>query len=260
MNTKPFTVAVTRPEDADGPLSRHLRAGGARVVNWPVATMAPPRDPAPLHKALSHLADYDWIAFTSVNAVEAVTVGLEYTRGPRVAAVGESTADALRRANWPVDLIPEEADAAHLAATLLELGTRPRRVLFPASAIAQPTLVEALRVCGVEVDQVEAYDMSEIAAPADEWRSALGNNEIDAITFASPSAVTRLRKILGDDDFAKLAELVISAIGETTATIVRKNALTVTVTAQPSSLENLAAVTLATLAARASSAMKGPTV
>jgi uroporphyrinogen-III synthase len=254
----PPTVAVTRSEDADGPLSHHLRAGGARVVNWRVARIAPPRDLTPLRNALARLGDYDWIAFTSVNTVEAVTNELaDFTPGPRVAAVGEATADALRRADWPVDLIPAEADAAHLASTLLDLGTRPERVLFPASAIAQPTLVNALRACGVTVDQVEAYDLVDTPVPADTWRTALANGDVDAVTFASPSAVVRLRKILGDAMFAKLADLVITAIGDTTAAAVRDNALAVTAVARPSSLENLAAVTLAALAARSSSAMKG---
>jgi uroporphyrinogen-III synthase len=256
--TTPPTVAVTRSEDSEGPLSHHLRAGGARVVNWRVARIAPPRDPAPLRDALARLGDYDWIAFTSVNAVEAVTNELaDFTPGPRVAAVGEATADALRRADWPVDLIPAEADAAHLASTLLDLGTRPERVLFPASAIARPTLVNALRACGVTVDQVDAYDLADIPAPVDTWRAALMNKDVDAVTFASPSAVARLRKILGDDAFGRLADLVITAIGDTTAAAARDNALAVTAVARPSSLENLAAVTLAALGARDSSSMKG---
>ncbi|WP_420369330.1 uroporphyrinogen-III synthase [Curtobacterium sp. L1-20] len=101
------------------------------------------------------MAGYAWLVVTSATAVRVLA-----ERVPRlpsdllVAAVGEPTARAARAVGWTVDLVPPDASAAALAASLPETtGT----VLFPRSDIAAPTLVDALRARGIDVDDVVAY-------------------------------------------------------------------------------------------------------
>jgi uroporphyrinogen-III synthase len=253
------TIVVTRSEDDDGPLTRLLREAGQNVLHWQVTAIAPPADIDPLRDALKNLDDYDWIVFSSTAAVEAV-VGLRAAppAHARVAAVGHATAAQLRRAHWPVDLIPAQAGAEHLAAALLAQDHKARRVLFPASTIALPTLARTLRQADIAVDQIEAYRVVKVAGAAETWRSDLYKGAVDAVTFASPSAVSGLRAALHDTAFAKLDGLVVAAIGATTADALRRNGLTVTTVAKRSTLEDLAAVTLAALATR-TSAPKGLT-
>jgi uroporphyrinogen-III synthase len=94
-----------------------------------------------------------------------------------------------------------------------------------------------------------------VASPAPQWRTALRDGAVNAVTFASPSAVTRLRATLGDEHFARLKTVVVSAIGETTARSLRDQGLT-PVVAPSSSLNALAAVTTAALATTTPAAQK----
>jgi len=252
-NHAPATIVVTRPEGDDGPLTRLFARAGQKVLHWQVASVAPPADPAPLRAALKRLDDYDWIVFSSAAAVDAVVgEGAAPPKHARVAAVGTATAGRLRGAGWPVDLIPAQAGAEHLAEALLAQKHDARRVLFPASAVALPTLARQLRQAGLEVEQVEAYRLVDVSGPVATWRDLLTKGDVDAVTFASPSAVTGLREALKDEAFARINGLVVAAIGDTTATALQRNGLAVTTVAKPSSLDALAAATLAALAARPS--------
>ena len=247
----PATIVVTRSEGENGPLSRVFRDADQKVLNWQVAFITEPSDPEPLRRALARLVMYDWIVLSSGAAVDVVT---HYVDKPppdlRVAAVGTATAGRLRRAGWPVDAVPTVAGARYMAEAMLEQNRNIHRVLFPASATALPTLPRELNKAGVDVDQVEAYRLIDSTGPTDEWIAELEAGKVNAVTFTSPSAVTSLRKVLGDETFVKLGELVVTAIGATTAEAVRVNGLTVTDVAKPSSLESLAKVTLAALDAK----------
>jgi len=90
-------ILVTRRSEQTGSLREALSALGATVVEVPLIAHEPPADPRPLDEALGRLARYDWVAFTSANAVEAVAgrlarLGVPLAAGVRLAAVGPSTA------------------------------------------------------------------------------------------------------------------------------------------------------------------------
>jgi uroporphyrinogen-III synthase len=87
---------------------------------------------------------------------------------------------------------------------------------------------------------------------AETWRADIATRAVDAVTFASPSAVSGLRAALNDTAFAQLEGLVVAAIGATTAAALRQSGLTVTTVARRSTLEDLAAATLAALKVRTS--------
>src|SRR5262249_28512478 len=155
------SVVVTRAESADGPLSRELRSLGLDVVLWPAASGAA-ADPGQVRRALARLGDSEWLVSASRHAVAAVLERLP--RAPehlQVAAVGKATAQVLRQRGWPVDLVPDEANAAALIAAFaahLAAGAAAPRVLFPASSRALPTITAGLRQLGAEVTQVTAYE------------------------------------------------------------------------------------------------------
>jgi uroporphyrinogen-III synthase len=249
--TEPATIVVTRHEDDGGPLTHLLRGAGQNVLHWLVTAIAPPEDPTPLRNSLKNIESYDWVVFSSANAVEAVVDMLPAAPcRPQIAAVGAATARCLQDAGWTIDLLPAEAGSAHLADALLARRPLPKRVLFPASAVALPTLAQRLREGGVHVDQVDAYRTITASGPVESWHRALDDRAVDAVTFASPSAVFGLRAALTESYFTKIDGLVVSAIGATTADALRRNGLTVTTVAPRSTLEDLAAVTLAALHAR----------
>ncbi len=213
-------VVVTRAESADGPLSRELRNRGLAVLVWPAVKVSS-TDPEPLRAQLKAIGSFDWIVFTSRHAVAAVLAERpEPPAGVRVAAIGAATAQVLTQRGWPVDLKPDEPSAAGLVAAFAAAGPAraPRRILFPASSRALPTLATGLRALGAEVMQVEAYRTE--AAPLDVagCRAWIERDGIAAVTFASPSAVEELAQALGEADFGRLlAQSPAVAIGRTTA-------------------------------------------
>lgn len=214
-------VVVTRSEDADGPLSSELRHLGLPVLLWP-AVGVEMVESAPLEAALSNGETFGWIVFASRYAVAAVTQIMPAPpAGVRIAAVGQATAQVLRQRGWPVDLLPDEANAAALVeAFAAHSGSlKDVRVLFPASSRALPTIAAGLTQLGAQVLQVEAY-RTESSASLDvaDCRAWIARGGIGAVTFASPSAVDELEHALGKDDFDRLlSNTAAVAIGPTTA-------------------------------------------
>jgi len=200
-----WPVVVTRDEPGDGPLARDLRGLGLSVLSWPVIRIRPAADAAPLRDALRRITEFHWIVFTSPHAVAAVVALLPAPpAGVPVAAVGESTAQALRDAGWPVALVPAQHYAAALVAALAPRLSPGSRVLFPAGSRSLPTLPAELSALGVAVTRVEAYRTEAAALDLPACRALVARAAIGAVTFTSPSAVHELDQALGAECFDQL--------------------------------------------------------
>jgi uroporphyrinogen-III synthase len=222
-------VAVTRGKQGDDPLSRRLRELGARVVEFPSIVIAPPPPDAAarFEETLRHLDGFDWAVFASGNAVEHTLVRMKASSVPvsalarlRLAAVGPVTADKLARSVRAPDLVPPQSRGEALAAALGP-AVRGRRVLVPRAEEGRPELVEGLVAAGADVVAPVAY-RTEPAAPETvrELGDLLERGEVDAVVFASPSAVKSVVAALGER--ARLLSLaLVAVIGPTTAEAVR---------------------------------------
>lgn len=245
-------VVVTRDEPPDGPLSSRLSELGLEVLSWPAVSVAPASDPGPLETALSRAAaDFDWMVFASRHAVAAVTARLpSQPRGLRIAAVGASTAAALREHDWRAEVIPEQASAAALVDALAPVLERGARVLFPASSRALPTLAAGLRKLGAAVHQVEAYRTDAGTLDVERCRSIIDRGGVSAVTFTSPSCVDELDRALGRDHFERLLGDACSvALGATTAHALAERGC-LSVLAEPATLAGLAETTYRSLTQR----------
>jgi uroporphyrinogen III methyltransferase/synthase len=132
-------VLVPRTKEQAGAMSERLRAYGAVPVEVPTIAVEPPRTPAQMERAIKGLVTgrYEWIVFTSTNAVRAVRekfdeFGLDARAfaGVKIACVGESTADAVRAFGIQPELTPVRravlgGPAAGLPA--VRRGARPDR-------------------------------------------------------------------------------------------------------------------------------------
>jgi uroporphyrinogen-III synthase len=141
----------------------------------------------------------------------------------KVAAVGPSTAAALEESGWTVHRVPIEGRGKGLVDAFREAGDAlDARVFFPASALARPEIPEGLEALGASVHQCMAYQMVYLPLDPSACRAALDKGEVDAVTFASPSAMEGLRRALGSNLFNELARsLPAAAIGPTTAAALR---------------------------------------
>ncbi len=64
-------VLVTRPREQAADLVERLEAMGAEAIEAPMIRILPPEDYAPLDEACARAGGFDWIVFTSANAVDA---------------------------------------------------------------------------------------------------------------------------------------------------------------------------------------------
>jgi uroporphyrinogen-III synthase len=216
-------VVNTRPAHQAADLDAVLRARGAESISFPCIAIAEPQNSAALDAAVAALlaGAYGWIVFASASAVAAVAARIGdrlIPSGVKVAAVGNGSASAAR------DLLRVESifvpDQRHESSGLV--STIPvrcgERVLVPASSIARPELDDGLRAAGAQVEAVVAYRTVEGRGGAD-LAPLLANRSIDAIAFASPSAVTGFVARVAALGFGvpDIAELPVGCIGATTA-------------------------------------------
>jgi uroporphyrinogen-III synthase len=222
-------VVVTRAAEQSAELVRELKSRGAIAVLLPLLSFAEPEDIAPLDEAISQLAQFDWVIFTSVNAVRAVTKRAATTgcchnkvaKSPSVAAAGPVTAEAAKQAGFRVVRVATTHNGLALAHELGEL-VRDKKVFLPRSDRANPDLPMALRQHGAHVSEVAAY---RTVAPSDtdkrKWNEVLDGGA-DAILFFSPSAVVHLSEQLAPGQMAIVQNrLAFVAIGPITAKALR---------------------------------------
>jgi uroporphyrinogen-III synthase len=193
-------IVNTRAVQQAGELDALLRDRGAIPLAYPCIAIEPPADTAKLDEAIADLRAgmFDWLVLTSANTVQVLSERagrLPSAPTARLAVVGPGTAEAARRElGLRADVVPSTYRAVDLAAAMpVEPG---QRVLIPQSELAAPDLADALTAKGAIVTTVTAYRTVAGSGGVD-LPALLARNEVDAVVFASSSAVdgfaTRLR-------------------------------------------------------------------
>lgn len=243
-----WNVLVPRTKDQAGSMTDRLGDFGASSDIVPTISVEPPRTPQQMERAIKGLVTgrYEWIGFTSQNAVKAVRekfeeFGLDARAfaGLKIAAVGGVTADALREWGLEPDLVPSgEQSAKGLLEEWPEFDEQLdpiNRVFLPRADIATDTLVAGLQEIGWEVDDVTAYRTVRAAPPAPEVREAIKSGKFDAVCFTSSSTVRNLVGIAGKPH----ATTIVACIGPATAKTAEEHGLRVDVMSTEPSAEAL---------------------
>jgi uroporphyrinogen III methyltransferase / synthase len=247
-------ILSTRPASDRAGFDERLRDLGAEPVSLPTTRILPPGDLGPLDDTIAAILAcpharpaFDWIGFTSANAVSAFMERLfaapgadaRALAGTRLAAVGPATAHALRAYGLRADLIPDRAAGRHLAAALGEV--EGSKILLPRSDIALRDLPDGLAARGAQVIEVVAY-VTRPAAPTTASDAILAGGGFDVVTFFSPSAVTGLATLLRSKPLARaFSGAAIACVGETTAAAAREAGLPVEIMPEEFTAEGLVA-------------------
>jgi uroporphyrinogen III methyltransferase/synthase len=244
-------VIVTRPRDQAADLVDRLTTLGAEAVEAPMIRIEPPDDPSDLIDAAGRADQFDWIVFTSANAVEAFMTALldgnrdlRALKGPRLCAVGSGTAEKLAQYGIKVDLVPDEFRAEGVLTSLAAMGPlEGARVLLPRADIARDVVTAGLKAAGASVTDVVAYrtvlEDTQREGDPDVYGQLL-EGRIDVVTFTSGSAVRNFAKIYGAEQAADLLRrTVVAVIGPTTAEAARSLGIPVTVQPSPSTVPAL---------------------
>jgi uroporphyrinogen III methyltransferase / synthase len=230
-------IVVTRSPEQAAELALKLAALGAEVLLLPMVQFTDPPQTDELDQAIRALAEFDWLVFTSANAVRYFlarcrTLGQWPSAALRLAAVGPATRDALEVEGLQAAIAPHEFHGQALAAEL-EAEVAGRRILMPRSNKAGDELPGLLRAAGAIVTDVVAYSTVEAADPAaGPAFEALLRGEADAITFFSPSAFRHFADSFGREALRRLsARVALAAVGPVTAAAIREAGLPVAVEA-----------------------------
>jgi uroporphyrinogen III methyltransferase / synthase len=223
-------VAVTRSASDADQLATLLRLNGAVPVILPLVGVEAATDLDELTAAISRLSTYDWVVFTSANAVRVVQAELQRSgvvagvRPLRTAAVGPATARAvIDLLGWSVDVVPDDFIGAALPSAMAVVAPlRGASVLWPRAAAAQDVLPRELTAAGAIVDAPVAYYTVARIDAARELTRLLSEAALDVVTFTSPSAVNCLASISTDTGAA-----VVAVIGASTAAAARQKGLPV---------------------------------
>ena len=228
------TRAVHQAEELAGP----LRTLGADVILLPTIAIAPPEDSAPLREAAARCNRYDWIIFTSVNAVEAFAAELSQISScqARIATVGAATAQAAERYGFPVSLTPEKYIAESLVEAFAQYQLKNCRILIPSAAVTRDIVPGELRKLGAQVDVVEAYRNIPPPETAQKAAGIFREPYPDWVLFASSSAAENLIALIGPEP---LRNVSIGTIGPATSQTVTKAGLIVTTEASVHSVPGL---------------------
>lgn len=187
-------IAITRADKQSVSFAEGLKALGAEPVIYSAIDINPVEKSKEMDEVLEKIRDYDWILFTSVNAVKCFLSrfdSLKVLEGTRIGAIGPGTSAALQAYGLEVDFVPPKYVSNVFVETFFEVAgpdISGKRVLLPRADIAKNDLPDALRSRGVLVDELTVYHTVPGQGLANLVHE-LENNSLDAITFASSSAV-----------------------------------------------------------------------
>ena len=237
-------VLVTRARSQASKLVKQLEDLGADVLEYPTIEIVPVRDPAPLDEALRNIANYDWMMFTSSNAVrgiaarmKAIGIDSRALAHLKFGVNGPSTAKALAEIGINADLVPDQYLASAMVELLNKENIVPNNVLFPRSEIGRETLANGLKELGSKVDEVVAYSTEPPNDTGDLARAAYEEG-IDFTTFTSSSTVRNLVDLLGGSpDLINTSKTVI--IGPITGDTAKELNVNIDIQAQTQSIAGI---------------------
>ena len=190
-------VLITRPRHQAGDLTDAIEARGGTVIAFPVIEILA-RDEADVFADVAQLEDPAITIFISRNAVDH---GLPYAHG-KLAAIGPTTAEAIREAGARVDICPASGfDTEHLLAepALDDIAGKTIRIIR--GDRGRELLASSLEARGAQVDYVSAYrrkmpayTSNELDSLEQRWRGG----ELSAVIVMSVQSLEFLGVLLPD--------------------------------------------------------------
>lgn len=240
-------ILVTRATDQAGEFSRLLSGHGARVFECPTISIVPPENFRDLDRAIGSLDSFDWVIFTSYNAVKyffrrlhALKLDSRALRSCRVCSVGPKTATALAVHGIRADMISADYKAEGVVEAFGSLDTTGKTVLFPRADRAREIIPSGLRILGMKVVAPVAYRNVMPSELPHQIIEALEEKKIHCATFTSSSTVENLAAMIGENRLLHLLEgTAVASIGPVTSRTCRELGLRVDIEPAEHTIESL---------------------
>ena len=218
-------IVVTRSRDQASVFAEKLIDLGATTIEFPTIDVVPPASWDELDGAINAIESYNWLIFTSANAVRffmerlrALGKDLRMLKGVNICVVGPKTAEALESYGLRPDLIPSEFKAEGVLSALGGARVKGQQFLIPRAKVAREIIPDKLRELGALVTVATAYENVRPAADAERAKKLFEGKKIAAVTFTSSSTVNNFIEILGQKEYKMLLEgVAVACIGPVTA-------------------------------------------
>ena len=226
-----------------------LESNGVRVLALPAIAIQPPVQWNEVDTALKNLETFNYIIFTSANAVRQVVqrwkdcMNSVWPQQPEIVAIGTSTERACSAAGLRVKIVPQESSARGLVREIRRTlpSQESTSFLVPRSSIAREELVQGLQEAGYKVTAPVAYrtttpDVKSVRT----YIQAIKDNAPDAFAFTSPSTYSNTKILLGvANPIEYFKGKCLASIGPTTTEAIRSDDLSVTIEADEPSAKSL---------------------
>lgn len=240
-------IVITRARAQASILADKISDLGGEAIEFPSIQIRPLENLSPLYKALKDIRHYNWLLFTSVNAVDLFfnalrdqDLDIRDLGGIKIAAIGTVTRDKITDRGLKVDVVPEEFVAEGMIKALTGKINSGDWVLLPRAQGARSILPDALKKAGAHVNEVIIYE----AVPNHEVRSdileAIKGGEVDYITFTSSSTVSNFVNIIGWQNVEIInRRSKVACIGPVTAKTANEHGLKTDIIANPYTIDGL---------------------
>ncbi|MGH9738733.1 MAG: uroporphyrinogen-III synthase [Candidatus Acidiferrales bacterium] len=224
-------IVMTRAREQSPKLFGALSEAGAFVTLLPCIDFVGPDDWGPLDSAISHLDMFDWLAFTSQNAVRFFRERqrkLDSMRSvpppghPKVAALGVATAEVAAKEGCPPDFVASGARSGPEFVAAFAPLARGQKILLPQSDRAGDRISAVLGEAGAIVTSVVAYRTCVPQSIDNDALARIQRDGADLIFFGSPSAFRNFAETVGKAAMMQLAKhSAFGAVGPTTSGAIR---------------------------------------
>lgn len=208
------SIVITRPAHQAALITQRLQAAGAHVTGFPLLEIVEPKDQLAYLSHLSKLSQYDYLIFTSPNAVDRALSKLsgKVPVGVKVAAVGKKTAQALSRQNIVVSVVPENTfnSEALLACPELQSAKGQSFAIIRGEG-GRDLLRDTLRLRGAQVDYLDVYRR---VCPADDLLPIVKLREqggLDIIVLTSVESLQNLFRLGSGESWLDRATLLVGS-------------------------------------------------
>ncbi|MFC4556590.1 uroporphyrinogen-III synthase [Virgibacillus kekensis] len=187
-------ILITREEDQAFEFSDKVTKYGGEPVSVPLLKIS--CSDIPGNKEIFPSEEpFKWIFFTSSNGVKCFFSFIDkyhlsrYLENCRFAVTGRKTAQSLATFGYKADLVPEVYNAETLAKEFLDLKGRKEPVLLVRGNKSRMVLPNKFKEHGISFRTIEVYETSFNKSATEDLNRLLQKDDIDFLTFTSPSAV-----------------------------------------------------------------------
>jgi uroporphyrinogen-III synthase len=194
-------VLVPRGKDQAEPFSELIRSYGGIPVEIPLLAFRPAAETEEILQAVRELPAYDWVIFTSKNALETfISFAGQNASFPRIAAIGAKTERAAKELGLAVSFTPAEFAAEGFIEEFLPFAENGMKVLIPKGNKARSYIADQLRQAGAEPKEIIIYETGFPEESAEKLAMMLKSRSLDVLAFTSPSTVEHFMEIVRQSD------------------------------------------------------------